>query len=234
MEEAEESFSTTVCYSFDKLKKACNSHGGARPLSFASPQEWIDLAEALSSTKDHLRFWLDLHQTVEKEHSDDLYIRNMYINTWQWGSGSVAYYLHGSIHQDVCDCAIALIRNYRVRSGQVMTKTHKCARVTAFDETEKPFPMPLCKAPTLPSKRDSAGRKDKDDNANANDDDDDDDDDEEENDEGIVIDPDAANHNNNNNNVSTSPVPGLVTCPSRHVTHASLACDPLSLCEGPR
>ncbi|KAL8571821.1 hypothetical protein ACOMHN_053979 [Nucella lapillus] len=101
----------TIQESYAAAKRDC-AEQGAVPVTFDYPQEWIDVVAALTSHRNYRRshHLVDLRLvSLSLEKSTDLYKKNMYMDTWQWGNGAVAYYIDPSWTTYTCAYTIIVL-----------------------------------------------------------------------------------------------------------------------------
>ncbi|XP_076436998.1 uncharacterized protein LOC143276396 [Babylonia areolata] len=178
-----------------EAEQKCETQG-ATLASFDSFRQWDSLVSTLEDMGHILcQGWIDMHSVWSTmKTSEDTYMKNMYINTWQWGGGgSVVYNFHASFRQ-MCNRAYLFHAANDPKEGSSISTTTPCSG----DDDMALYPKStICKMPTPSS--DSQPSHDK-----------------------IIIEAQI-------DMAVASPVP-LATCPSGHVTHVALACDPDSQC----
>ncbi|XP_076438267.1 uncharacterized protein LOC143277369 [Babylonia areolata] len=166
---------------------------GAILASFDSFRQWDSLVSTLQGMGHSQGLWIDMHSVRSTmKTSEDTYMKNMYINTWQWGSGgSVVYNFHASFHQECNQAYLSTTANDLQKGSSISTTLCSGDIWTIRSDSS------ICKMPTPSS--DSQLSHDK-----------------------IIIEAQT-------DMAAMSRVP-LATCPSGHVIHVALACDPDSQC----
>ncbi|XP_076438627.1 uncharacterized protein LOC143277627 isoform X2 [Babylonia areolata] len=124
---------------------------GAMLASFDSFRQWDSLVSTLQDMghrKTHL--WIDMHSVRSTmKTSEDTYMKNMYINTWQWGSGgSVVYNFHASFHQECNQAYLSTTANdlqkrapgqyKQIRRSAKCPRHHQTASPTTTKSSLKP------------------------------------------------------------------------------------------------
>ncbi|XP_076454488.1 uncharacterized protein LOC143289408 [Babylonia areolata] len=86
-----------------KSKRVCERTGGVLAI-FESTKQWSSVISTLENTNlKPFYMQIDINVGVSAmKTSEDIFKENMYINTWQWGDGSIAYNFHASFHH-VCN-----------------------------------------------------------------------------------------------------------------------------------